>query len=428
MDIWQGIAVGLALTAAAIQVTRRRVDAVMIGLLGLLLYHHPILLDWVRAAAGSVDTVATGAMQSIAIMFLVLVIAGLIVVLIPTSRHVPIGGIKDARVAAYVAVGIAMAGWAAFAAAVGPETLWFSTKRELMHVSESVGASRYHIIAYAFSSAGLVLAFVSRSRLATAAALVPIGIDVSMASNRTAMVLASVACLIMWSNARPFKRPILLSAHAIGIFVATLLAIFIIGEAIPKSGRILANLRSGDVRAIAEVAESPQLSEPHTVSLLLHATVENQLSMPDWNLANSLVNQIVPGGAMHIVNHNTVVQESLFPEISYGMSSSIIGEFWAMGGNLGVALAAAAWGAVLIALSVSLRHCRCASLQAIIAILVAILGFYIFRNDFGYTIQLCKRYVAAIAVSWALAHLLRRICLQAMPRSVSPCKELGLRD
>jgi hypothetical protein len=81
----------------------------------------------------------------------------------------------------------------------------------------------------------------------------------------------------------------------------------------------------------------------------------------------------------------------------------------------------------LIAMSLCLRRCHCASLQAIIAILVVIVGFYIFRNDLAYTIQLCKRYAGAIFVSWAFACLVRRLIPVRRTTSVVACRKLDLR-
>ena len=429
MSTWQWFAVGLASIAIAIQVTQRRIDAVMIGVVGLLIYHHPILFNWVESKVASVENVAPGAQQSIAIMFFMLVVAGLIVVLIPGPRYASIRGTKDARVAAWIAIGISMSGWAVFAAVVDPEVLWFSTKLELMHISDRLGAGRLHIVAYAFGVAGLVLGFASRSRLAMAAALVPIGIDVFIASYRTSFVLATVACVVLWSNYRPFKRPMFLSLRAMAIVVFSVAGVFLVGDVLPKSQGLIKAGRNTDVEAIAEqLIDGVRLSEPHTVSLLLHTTVEEQVSMPDSHLIENLANQLVPGGVFSNSNFNTIVQGRFFPEVyPYGMSSSIVGEMWAIGGVPGVAVAAAVWGAMLIALSLCLRRCHCASLQAIIAIIVVIVGFYIFRNDLAYTIQLCKRYAGAIFVSWAFACLVRRLIPVRRSTSVVACRKLDLR-
>lgn len=411
MTLWTILALVLAATAVGGQLLRRRIDAVTIGVIGLLTYHHPILLHWIRADAGSVDVVSLIATKAIAAMWFSLCLATLLTSTIPTPMSAqPLREMGNHRVqiAAISAIAIAVVSWCLVLATLEVDFVLSATKRAIMDVGSG---GRLYIAAFAFTATAMIFACLSRSPLIILASLTIMAIDVLLLRNRSTLVLSGIAIALVICARHKLPKPTFRSGRGISVAVVAILFVIGVSEIYPFFMGYLrgAPINIDRIATKFSGAEGIVLSEPHTISLLLHTSMERGAHLPSDHLMLELTNQVIPNGAIETTSFNAVVQDAYFPDVPSGMGNSIIGEVWATSGLPGVLIGSLIWGGTLVVISLAMRSTRSLGAQAAMGIIAAIVGFYAFRCGLGYTIQLCKRYAAAIIIAWIVASLLSTV-------------------
>ena len=146
--------------------------------------------------------------------------------------------------------------------------------------------------------------------------------------------------------------------------------------------------------------ETIKFSEPFAIQTILNETIKNDFHVGMSHFAG-LFNQLIPFsnrlGASG-VTFNSLFQQQLFPEVTYGMGSNIWAEMLSSGG----------WGLLLIFIVLFnlviyfgnvLFIKSYGNLRVLMVILLSFWSFYIHRSSLEYTINLNKRIILLLIIS-----------------------------
>ena len=153
--------------------------------------------------------------------------------------------------------------------------------------------------------------------------------------------------------------------------------------------------------------ETVKFSEPFAIQTILNETVKYDFHI-GMNHFMGLFNQLVPFSnrlGADSITFNSLFQEQIFPEVTYGMGSNIWAEMLSAGG----------WGLLIIFIVLFnsviyfgniLFVKSYGNLRVLMVILLSYWSFYIHRSSLEYTINLNKRIILLLLVSMLFSMLI----------------------
>ncbi len=152
--------------------------------------------------------------------------------------------------------------------------------------------------------------------------------------------------------------------------------------------------------------ETVKFSEPFAIQTILNETIKHDFYVGMGHFTG-LLNQLVPFGnrlGATSVTFNNLFQQQLFPEVTYGMGSNIWAEMLSAGG----------WGLLFIFVLLfnmvlyvgnGLFRKSYGNFRVLMVILLSFWSFYIHRSSLEYTINLNKRIILLLLISYMFSAL-----------------------
>jgi hypothetical protein len=282
----------------------------------------------------------------------------------------------------------------------GPQLL--STNKQ--EVLEST--NRFFILFSSATQLGLVLFVLQRKWLR---ALVPAaGVAFLLYIGfRSDLALAAVALFTVTANRRGLRSVLNVRSVLIAAAIAMILLAY---------KPVLYAYQSGDVGLAVSLLGQPDFilqsitrSEPFLTQAVLNQIVAQNYSA-DINSFLFAIIALVPFllPLIGVPNEQAMFsfQDTLFPNLSYGVASNIYGHFYAVMGAAGVVLFVVLHNLALVGLSSRLSRGNPTAFSATIMI-GSYFAFYVHRNDLVFSATTISRIFVTVAMMWGIAQLLR---------------------
>lgn len=340
--------------------------------------------------------------EAYAIMIAVLISIACAAWLAPAAPAGPKGGRPDSmdEWVVNVLLAIACVGLAGMLATSG-RGLFSEDKSEVL-----AGLGRWYILFYTAATLGLPIATFSRRYVVAAVFLAMLLFDLFIGF-RSALSIAVLATLTLLLHRRGPRRLIVANWKVYLAGAAFGFAMFGYKE-------IAFAVKAGMWDQVVAALSMPESylwaithSEPFLVQQTLNEVVTHRFETSPAHIYSAIYQLILfaPEMGAQGVSFNSVFQPVLFPEIDYGIASSIWAQMWSAGGWPLLVVFLIFFNLVLAAGNATLRI-HSIGVRTGLAPVFAYWAFYIHRNDLAYALALEKRHLLMLLVVVLLVRLL----------------------